>query len=102
MTRSRRLAVHLTRIAEEDLGDIYDHIAVESPGRAAEQIDRLLKLIEELPDFPLAHPVAYESRPHRPLRHIAGRSFRVVYEIKGRLITVVAVRHTRRNPTELA
>lgn len=101
MTRPRRFTIHLTRIAQEDLDDIHDFIAAESPQRASRVIERLLARIADLVRFPLAHPAAYEARPDRPLRQVIDPPFRVVYEVVGARIIVLAIRHDKRRPSAL-
>lgn len=55
MTKSRRYAVHLTRIAEEDLHGIYDYLAAQSPQAAHRSVNRLIERIRRLGEFPRAH-----------------------------------------------
>ena len=88
-------AVRWTQRARDDLREIHDFIARDSP-RAAEALgERLLTATERLALFPESGRVVPEF-PALGYREIIVSSYRVLYRLEGNTVWIVAVVHGRR------
>ena len=89
--------------ALDRLLEILDFIARENPRSATRTVDEILERVEMLADFPRMGPVfSDESGPD--LRKLVLDDYLVVYLVRDekRVISVIAVRHSRQRPMTLA
>jgi plasmid stabilization system protein ParE len=94
-----RYRVIISPQAFEDLNQILDYIALDSPANSAKVIDHLLEEIASLDLFPGRHSVDPGSRglPFQ-VHSMSVPPFRVVYQIvrKSRTVRVLTVEHGAR------
>jgi plasmid stabilization system protein ParE len=87
--------------AINDLEEIWEYIAAESPDAADRVREEIYETIQSLVPFPnVGH-----SRPDlttRPLRFQVVRDYVIAYATDERPLAVVAVLHGRRNPRVIA
>lgn len=93
------VAVTFTATAENDLDDIWLHIALDSPAAADRTIDAVKKRIEQLASFP-------ESGQARPdiasdARSLNTGNYLILYRIIDVSVEIVRVAHGARDLTEL-
>jgi toxin ParE1/3/4 len=84
-----------TARAEEDLIDIWRHVAAENPGAADRLLDRIDSVCERLAEFPRmgqARPDLAES-----LRYFVAGSYLVIYRETPDAVDIVRVVHGARN-----
>jgi plasmid stabilization system protein ParE len=87
--------------ASEDLGRIFEYIALDSPGNADRMRLRLERAIDKLAFLPKRHPLAPERRKAGgELRHVLVRPFRIVYEVGAGTVHVHLVRHGAMLPAD--
>jgi addiction module RelE/StbE family toxin len=87
------LIVIWTSEAEQDRAEIWDHIALDNLG-AAIQIDELFSNSASLL---AAYPMIGKAGKIAGTReHIAHESYRLVYEIEGETVWILALVHTAR------
>ena len=87
------MKVRWTSEAEQDRADIWDFIAADSR-RAAARIDQLLSAAAEtLSEFPRRGRPAMGPGTRELIPH---ESYRLIYEINGDVVWVLAVVHTAR------
>jgi addiction module RelE/StbE family toxin len=85
--------VRWTPQAYQDRADIWDFIAADNP-RAAAQMDRLFgAAAETLSDFPMRGRAAKVPGTRELIPH---DNYRLIYEIEGDAVWVVAIVHTAR------
>ena len=87
--------------AREDLKGIEDFIALDSPLVAVYFVDRLVEAAERLTDFPESGRIVPEFG-RDDLREVVFRSYRIVYLLRGDVVTVVRVVHAARALEALA
>jgi len=96
---TERFALH--PLAAQDITDIWEFIADDSPQAARRVREELLAAIRALVPFPnVGH-----KRPDltgRPLRFISVREYLIAYAPEEKPLWVVAVMHGRRNPRVMA
>lgn len=85
--------------ARSDRAAIWDFIAQDSPAAAARMDQLFSDAVAKLADFPrLGHPGAvagtYELSPHK--------SYRLIYEIAGEMVWILAIVHAARQWPPLA
>jgi antitoxin ParD1/3/4/toxin ParE1/3/4 len=99
MATERRFALH--PLAAQDITDIWEFIAEDSPQAARRVREELLAAIRALAPFPhVGH-----RRPDltgRPLRFIVVRQYLIAYAPAEKPLWVVAVMHGRRSPRVMA
>jgi len=87
--------VRWTQHALDDLRDIHDFIARDSPRAAESLVDRLLTATERLETFPESGRVVPEF-PELAYREIIVSSYRVLYRREANTVWIAAVVHGRR------
>lgn len=86
------------RRAQNDLIEIRDYIARDSPQRADAFVDRLERRIRILERFPRAERVPRYSRlAEKDLRVLAVESYLAVYKVKGATVEIQHVIHGARD-----
>ena len=88
-------AVRWTQRARDDLRDIHDFIARDSPRAAEALVERLLTATERLAAFPESGRVVPEF-PALGYREIIVSSYRVLYRLADNNVWITAVVHGRR------
>jgi toxin ParE1/3/4 len=88
-------AVRWTQRARDDLRDIHDFIARDSPRAAEALVERLLTATERLAAFPESGRVVPEF-PALGYREIIVSSYRVLYRLADGTVWITAVVHGRR------
>jgi toxin ParE1/3/4 len=88
-------AVRWTQRARDDLRDIHDFIARDSPRAAEALVERLLTATERLAAFPESGRVVPEF-PALGYREIIVSSYRVLYRLADNIVWITAVFHGRR------
>ena len=88
-------AVRWTQRARDDLRDIHDFIARDSPRAAEALVERLLTATEHLAAFPESGRVVPEF-PTLGYREIIVSSYRVLFRLADNTVWITAVVHGRR------
>jgi addiction module RelE/StbE family toxin len=88
-------AVRWTQRARDDLRDIHNFIARDSPRAAGALVERLLTATERLAAFPESGRVVPEF-PALGYREIIVSSYRVLYRLADNTVWITAVIHGRR------
>ena len=88
-------AVRWAQRARDDLREIHDFIARDSPRTAEALVDRLLTATERLAAFPDSGRVVPEF-PALGYREIIVSSYRVLYRLEDNTVWITAVGHGRR------
>jgi plasmid stabilization system protein ParE len=87
--------------AVQDLHEIWEYVASDSPDAADQFVDEIYQTIQSLVPFPfIGH-----SRPdlsNRPLRFHVVREYIIAYAPEEKPLIVIAVLHGRRNPRTIA
>lgn len=99
-----RYEVHLTRGAERDLEDIFDYLAAtESPSRASDVLDRLVRTARELETLPLrgAHPRELAELGIREYRQVLFKPYRIIYRVVAERVYIYVIADGRRNMQSL-
>lgn len=78
-----------------ELKQLRDYIAQDSPHYARQFIERLLKHIDNLSEFPLMGRVVPESKQN-DIREIIHQNYRVIYRVHGQ-IEIITVLHSSRD-----
>lgn len=94
------VAVKWTEPARDDLAQIHDFIARDSPVAARALVERVLNATEQLASFPESGRIVPEL-PELGYRELIVGSYRVVYRIGGKTIWIAVVIHGRRLLAEL-
>lgn len=87
--------------ALQDLNEIWDYVASDSPDAAARFVEEIYQTIQSLVPFPFVG----HSRPdltNRPLRFHLVREYIIAYAPEEKPFVVIAVLHGRRNPRTIA
>lgn len=91
-------SVAVTQTAEDELVEIRDFIARDSPRNAHRFVARVAASFGDLAFFPTSHPIAPES-PHNGeiVRHcFPDKSYRVLFVVRKHTVVVIHVRHASR------
>jgi len=72
--------------ALDRLDDIGDYVAKDSRERAEAFVERLIKSVDHLKDFPASGTVTPE---HQAFRHVVLQSYRVIYRLHSDKIEIV-------------
>jgi plasmid stabilization system protein ParE len=89
--------VRLTDATYEQIDAIVTHIAKDSPTAATHWRVSLFREIESLTLYPLKHGLAPEAeRAGTDLRQTFFGVYRILYRVRGEVITVHGIRHRRR------
>ncbi len=86
--------------ARDDLAQIHDFIARDSPSTAIALVERILRATEQLSVFPESGRRVPEF-PERDYRELLIGSYRVLYRAHGQLVEILAVVHGRRLLTDV-
>jgi toxin ParE1/3/4 len=87
--------------AIQDLNEIWEYVASDSPDAADQFVEEIYQTIQSLVPFPFVG----HSRPdltNRPLRFQVVREYIIAYAPEEKPFVVVAVLHGRRNPKTIA
>jgi toxin ParE1/3/4 len=84
-----------TRQAILDVEAIRNYISRDSQRYAAVVVDRIVKAVDRLEEFPLSGRSVPE-RPDTKLREMLCGNYRIVYRVSGDLVEVVTVFHGAR------
>lgn len=76
--------------ALHDLTSIREYVAVDSPRYAALVVERIVRSVERLEDFPRSGRIVPE-RGDPNLREVIVTPYRVVYRLRGEQVDVVTV-----------
>jgi toxin ParE1/3/4 len=95
-----RYEVLLTRGAEQDLESIHDHISeFDSAASASQVLDRLMKVVEGLAQFPErgSYPRELVALGIKEYRQTAFKPYRVIYRVLGDQVVIYLIVDVRRN-----
>lgn len=81
--------------AVEDLEAIAQHIAVDSNAYAAAVVTTILRTARRLSQFPFSGRIVPELADQN-IRELFAYSYRIIYRIDDRIVTVATVVHGRR------
>jgi plasmid stabilization system protein ParE len=81
--------------ARDDLAEIHDFIARDSPGAALALVERILRATEQLASFPESGRRVPEF-PERTYRELIVGTYRVQYRVDGDSVAILTVVHGRR------
>ena len=87
--------------AVQDLNEIWEYVASDSPDAADQFVEEIYQTIQSLVPFPFVG----HSRPdltNRPLRFHVVRDYIIAYAPEEKPLLVIAVLHGRRNPRTIA
>jgi toxin ParE1/3/4 len=87
--------------ALQDLNEIWEYVASDSPDAADQFVEEIYQAIQSLVPFPFVG----HSRPdltNRPLRFHLVREYIIAYAPQEKPFVVIAVLHGRRNPRTIA
>ena len=90
--------IHLAQTAKDDLQEIFSYIAFQIPEtnslqNAEQQIQRLLKQIQTLNEFPNRYPVCSNERLHKRKVHLMPvDNYLVHYQVNQKASTVYVAR----------
>jgi toxin ParE1/3/4 len=79
--------------AEQDRDDVWDYIATDSVAAAARMDELFSDVVAQLADFPLMGRAGKIAGTRELIPH---ESYRLVYEVEGEIIWVLALVHTAR------
>ena len=96
-----KFAVEITDTAWAEIEEAYDWLAQRAPSAAARWKDNLLAAIDTLETFPGRCSIAPESEySEREVRQLLygkrQRKYRVLFEIRDKMVVVLRVRHGAR------
>lgn len=89
------MSVRWTNSALAHLVAIHEHIARDSPRYAARMVDRITARTRQIGTFPLSGQSVPEYR-HPAIREVIEGPYRVIYEVSGEDVRVLAVIHGAR------
>lgn len=95
-----RYEVLLTRGAEQDLESIHDHSSeFDSVANASHVLDRLMKVVEGLAQFPErgSYPRELVALGIKEYRQTAFKPYRVIYRVLGGQVVIYLIVDDRRN-----
>jgi toxin ParE1/3/4 len=79
--------------AEQDRDDVWDYIATDNVAAAARMDELFSDVVTQLVDFPLMGRAGKIAGTRELIPH---ESYRLVYEVEGEIIWVLALVHTAR------
>ena len=86
------MKVHWTDKAVEQLANIHEHIAKNSPKYALRVIDRLTRRSQQIGNFPFSGRKVSEFE-HENIREVIEGPYRIIYYIGSDQIDILAVIH---------
>ena len=87
--------------ATQDVRDIEEFVARDSPVYAVRLTNRIVEAVERLTEFPQLGRVVPEFE-QEDLREILYRSYRIVYRVQGEAVMVLRIVHGARGLMRLA
>ncbi len=84
-----------TRPALEDVQQIHDHIARDSPRYARAVTEQLFAAVERLPAHPLSGRVVPELE-QATVREVIEAPYRIVYRVRADVLEILTVVHSAR------
>ena len=92
-----RFQVNITRTAERDLKEVWDHINRESPLEAAKFISRVEQQVTTLEQFPERCPSVPENQVlGTEYRHLLYGDYRTIFRISKKTVYVLRIIHGSR------
>ena len=88
--------VTLSNLAKNDLKEIHDYIIRDSKFYANKVIDEILTKLDKLNAYPQMGRVVSEINDPR-IREIFAYSYRIIYQLTGENIEILAVVHSKRD-----
>jgi len=88
--------VEITALAEANLEEIYLRLRKDSPGRAAEWREGMVKAAQTLERFPRRCPLAPESGAELEIRQLVSGAYRVLFTVAKDTVYVLHIRHGAR------
>ena len=85
-----------TRPALEDVREIRQHIARDSPRYARAVAERLFAVVERLREYPLSGRVVPELE-QVTLREVVDDPYRIVYRVRADVLEIITVVHAARH-----
>jgi len=93
----KRYKVLLTRLIQNDLAEIYDYIAADSPANAAAFVSALEEKVHSLAIMPeRAHLIPENSLLGTRYRQLVHGSYRIIFRIHGDSVMVLRLVHGAR------
>jgi toxin ParE1/3/4 len=89
--------VHWTKRALNDLSEIMNHVAQDSPARAVKLVGRLLQATNSLEHSPKMGRIVSELGMDHVRELVSGRPYRIVYQIRDDTCTLVLIFHSSRS-----
>lgn len=90
--------VKVTAPAAAELGEAFEWISRDSPGRAADWLGRMETAIGSLADHPHRCPLTPESREFpEEIRQLIHLPYRILFVVRGPEVLVLHVRHGARD-----
>jgi addiction module RelE/StbE family toxin len=83
-------------LAIDDLKSIHEYISKDSPRYADKMIERILKRVEQLENFPQSGRVVPEFN-QKTLRELIQDNYRIVYTIEDQFVAISRVHHSAKN-----
>lgn len=74
--------------AIEKIKQMGDYIAQDAPGRAHQFVDRLVKSVERLREFPLSGQI---TRENPAFRQVIFKGYRIIYRLGENAVEIVTV-----------
>ncbi len=84
-----------TRPALDDIQQIHDYIARDSPRYAQVVTEQLFAAVERLPAHPLSGRVVPELE-HATVREVIEAPYRIVYRVRADMLEILTVVHSAR------
>lgn len=94
------MTVRWTARALAHLSEVEEYIAADSPAAAAKMLVSIFEATDRLRRFPESGRAAGEWNG-RPYREIIEPHYRILYEIQGEMVFILAVIHGRRDVAQL-
>jgi toxin ParE1/3/4 len=92
-----RFQVEITRVAESDIKNIFQHIASDNPTAAENWVKEIERQIDSLEKFPLRCPVIPESHDlGKEYRHVLYGNYRTIFRREGSRVIILRVIHGAR------
>jgi addiction module RelE/StbE family toxin len=81
-----------SELSIEDLRNIFEYIALDSPYYAGLQIDRIVNRTEQLIEFPQSGRVVPEFN-NVSLRELIEGNYRIIYQLENETVEIVRIHH---------